>query len=276
MDWFSCFGGGQQGQAGGAQNSIDPATGKRKKKIRAGRMEKSTVIAAPISTVYTVITDFEHYPDWCGTGIKRMVVKDKSPGHQEIEYQTGSMGFTFYFKMFWGTSQPNVVSFRNVERQGVINLLRGDYTLTDNGDGTTKVDFLIVADCSGPIPNFIKVAIAKLIVEIALFHMKRYVESPRCTENLAKYNKLPNKFNTMRRLMTNLYTKMPGVGGKQGRFMPPLRWLRQQLVRGASITARFGAAAALLHTIIARKEPEASPAADNSRSRFGKRGAEKR
>ena len=39
--------------------------------------------------------------------------------------------------------------------------------------GTTKVDFLIVADCSGPIPNFIKVAIAKLIVEIALFHMKR-------------------------------------------------------------------------------------------------------
>jgi len=27
------------------------------------------------------------------------------------------MGFTFYFRMFWGLSNPNVVTFRNVERQ---------------------------------------------------------------------------------------------------------------------------------------------------------------
>ena len=55
----------------------------------------------------------------------------------------------------------------------MLNLLRGEYTLSENKDGTTHVHFLIVADVIGPIPQFIKIAIAKLIVEIALFLMKR-------------------------------------------------------------------------------------------------------
>ena len=57
---------------------------------------------------------------WSARALPQPESPYRSPGHQEIEYQTGSMGFTFYFKMFWGTSKENVVSFRNVERQVIL------------------------------------------------------------------------------------------------------------------------------------------------------------
>ena len=39
------------------------------------------------------------------------------------------------------------------------------------------------------------------------------------------------RLNTMRQFATHLYTRMPGVMRQHGRFLPPMRWLRQGMAR---------------------------------------------
>jgi len=154
-------------------------------------MERTVTINAPINKIYKVITDFKHYNDWSGDGIKDMVVKQSSPTFWEIQYITGCFGMKFYFSMYWAMKAHTRVAFRNVHSTRLIKMMRGEYTLKELSSNSTQVYFTVSADISGPIPHFVKVAIAKLLVHIACSDLKTYVESERSDINLRAYGLWP-------------------------------------------------------------------------------------
>mmetsp|Transcript_15995 Transcript_15995/g.31636 ORF Transcript_15995/g.31636 Transcript_15995/m.31636 type:complete len:221 (+) Transcript_15995:43-705(+) len=174
-------------------------------------MERKVKINAPIARVIRVCSDYDKYGDWTGNGIKKCVIKEKRQGFQHILYTTGVFGLTFNFELFWSTAVQNEITFRNPSPMGAVHLLKGKYTFADLGDGKTSVHFQIVADIRGPIPDFVKMAIARLIVHIALDDLNTYVTSDRCIQNLAKYDKEAGKgaLQTIRTHITRLYTDVP-------------------------------------------------------------------
>ncbi|EKX52464.1 hypothetical protein GUITHDRAFT_161198 [Guillardia theta CCMP2712] len=182
---FQCF-----GSCFTHQHGEENHDGKRTKS-RIGRMERTITINAPIKKIYKVITDFKHYNDWSGDGIKDMVIKQSSPTFWEIQYITGCFGLKFYFSMYWAMNAPSRVAFRNVHSTRLIKMLRGEYTLKEISSNSTQVFFTVSADISGPIPHFVKVAIAKLLVHIACMDLKTYVESERSDVNLKAYGLWP-------------------------------------------------------------------------------------
>lgn len=103
---------------------------------------------------------------------------------------------------------------------GAVHLLKGEYTFTDVGDNKADVRFQLVADLRGPFPEFIKLAIARLIVHIALDDLKTYVTSQRCIDTLAKYDAEAGKgaFHTLKKHITRHFIDVPDrvFGGQDG------------------------------------------------------------
>mmetsp|Transcript_47519 Transcript_47519/g.99402 ORF Transcript_47519/g.99402 Transcript_47519/m.99402 type:complete len:337 (-) Transcript_47519:221-1231(-) len=177
------------------------------KKRRVGKMAQSVEIKANSQKVYKVVSDIEHYRDWSGDGLRSIKILENGRGYAVAEYVCGTFGITFHFSMYWGLSSPGKVTFRTVAPAGMIHMLKGEYTLTEKGPNLTGVHFVVIADLRGPIPQFLKVAIAKILVHIALNDMKKYVESPQCDINLARYD---SGLNLAQRL-TRLYTDVPSL-----------------------------------------------------------------
>lgn len=189
-----------------------------KRKAKVGRLERKVRINAPLSRVYRVCSDYEHYGDWTGNGIKKCVIAERRQGFTHVIYTTGVFGFFFDFALYWSTAVQNKITFRNPGPMGAVHLLKGEYVFKDLGDGKTEVGFQIIADLRGPYPQFIKVAIAKLIVHIALDDLKTYVQSQQCVDNLAKYDTEAQKgaFKTLRDHITKHFIDVPDMAFLKG------------------------------------------------------------
>lgn len=212
-----------------------------KTKRKVGRMERTAEIKAPLRKVYRVITDFQHYSDWSGNGIKKCTIKQQRPGMLEMDYTTGAFGVQFQFSLYWGLGQANKVSFRTSKSTRMLRFIKGEYTLTKLRNDRTQVHFVIMADVPAPIPFFLKMAIAKILVRIAVNDLKQYLESEECTANLAKYDKLEKStlLHTVRNRVTQMVTQVPGLLPAEGQ--PVLNWLKVALLRGASLGGRLAA-----------------------------------
>ena len=215
---FRCFGlcstGAARRQQSAGRKDADGSNALEKKlKHKVGRLERKVRINAPLSRVYRVCSDYEHYGDWTGNGIKKCVIAERRQGFTHVIYTTGVFGFFFDFALYWSTAVQNKITFRNPGPMGAVHLLKGEYVFKDLGEGKTEVGFQIIADLRGPYPQFIKVAIAKLIVHIALDDLKTYVQSQRCIDTLAKYDAEAQKgaFKTFRDHITKHFIDVPDM-----------------------------------------------------------------
>ena len=97
--------------------------GKPVKKRKIGRVERGPeIIKAPIGKVYKVITDYDHYTDWSGDGIKHMKYVQRSPKFCEINYITGVFGIFFHFSLFWAMTPNERVIFRTTKPSSLLQV----------------------------------------------------------------------------------------------------------------------------------------------------------
>ena len=232
---FGCFCSDDPRKAATGETSVD-ADGKPVKKRKVGRVVRGPVVLnAPIQKVYAVITDFDHYTDWSGDGIKYMTYVQKTPKFCEINYTTGVFGIFFHFGLYWAMHPYERIIFRTTKPSRLLQFMRGEYSLKKVGPKQTEVSFVITADILAPIPDFLKYAIANLICDIAIFWLKRYVESSKCDENLRKYRLWPPAGmgawrDRMTQLMTNAGTRAT-MGAIEGIMNFPPIFLARSLMR---------------------------------------------
>lgn len=211
-----------------------------KKKRNIGRVARGPeIIKAPIQKVYNVITDFDHYTDWSGNGIKYMKYAQRTPKFKEINYITGVFGILFHFSLYWAMTPNEQVIFRSTKPSRLLHFMRGEYKLKKIGPNQTEVSFVITADILAPIPDFVKYGIARLICDIAIGFLKRYVEGAECDANLRKYGLWPPNAGGWRQRMTQLMTNAgthatQGVVGGVMNF-PPIALVRSVLRRSTRL-----------------------------------------
>lgn len=142
----------------------------------ADKTESSIVINAGAAAIMDVIADLPAYPEW-SDGVKSVEVlteyDDGRPGDAKFVVDAGPIKDEYELAYEW---EGDTVCKWKLSKGGVIKQNDGSYTLTDNGDGTTKVDYSLVIDLSIPMLGMMKRKAEKTIVDTALKGLKQRVE----------------------------------------------------------------------------------------------------
>jgi len=155
------------------------AEAQRDKKVLCQEME----MAADPQQIFLVASELEHYKDWAGDGIKSVNIRFKESDYIEAVYTAGAFGYIFDFVMGFTLEECRRITFHMVE-SSMIKRLEGAYVFEPLDNFKSKVSFELVAELGSFVPKFIQTAIANLIIAIALGELRKYVESPRCKEDL--------------------------------------------------------------------------------------------
>ena len=142
----------------------------------ADKTESSIVINAGPAAIMDVIADLPAYPEW-SDGVKSVEVlteyEDGRPGDARFDVDAGPIKDTYELAYEW---DGDTKCTWKLVKGGVIKKNDGSYTLTDNGDGSTKVDYSLVIDLSVPMLGMLKRKAEKTIVDTALKGLKARVE----------------------------------------------------------------------------------------------------
>ena len=145
----------------------------------ADQTESSIVINASPAIIMDVIADLPAYPQW-SDGITEVTVlsiyeDDNRPADARFNLNSGAIKDTYELEYDWDGDAS--VSW-TLTKGDMLTAMDGVYALTDNGDGTTTVNYRLAVDVKIPMIGMIKRKAEKVIVDTALKGLKKRVESP--------------------------------------------------------------------------------------------------
>lgn len=138
------------------------------------KVSDHTTIAAPIDTVWNVITDIDSYTEWTD-GVEEatlLEVNDDGYPHQarfRVDARVSEITYTIEYRY-----DDYDISWHLVEGD-TISQLDGIYALAEDGDGTA-VTYSLEVDVDLPLPGFLKKRAAKTILEQGLTGLKARAE----------------------------------------------------------------------------------------------------
>ena len=144
----------------------------------ADQTQSSIVIAAPPAQIMGVIADLPAYPQW-SDGITEVTVlsvfeDDNRPADARFKLSSGAIKDVYELEYDWDGDES--VSW-TLTKGDMLTAMDGVYALTDNGDGTTTVNYQLAVDVKIPMIGMIKRKAEKVIVDTALKGLKKRVES---------------------------------------------------------------------------------------------------
>ena len=144
----------------------------------ADQTQSSIVIDASPAAIMTVIADLKSYPDW-SDGIKEVTVlavfeDDNRPADARFNLASGAIKDIYELEYDWDGDHK--VSW-TLTKGDMLTAMDGVYELTDNGNGTTTVDYRLSVDVKIPMIGMINRKAEKVIVDTALKGLKKRVES---------------------------------------------------------------------------------------------------
>ncbi len=144
----------------------------------ADQTESSIVINAAPATIMDVIADLPSYPEW-SDGINEVKVlalyeEDNRPADAHFSLVSGAIKDDYELEYDWDGDKS--VSW-TLTKGDMLTAMDGVYELTDNGDGTTTVNYRLSVDVKIPMIGMIKRKAEKVIVDTALKGLKKRVES---------------------------------------------------------------------------------------------------
>lgn len=145
----------------------------------ADQTQSSIVINASPATIMDVIADLPKYPEW-SDGIQEVTVlaiyeEDNRPADARFSLVSGAIKDDYELEYDWDGDRS--VSW-TLTKGDMLTAMDGVYELTDNGDGTTTVNYRLSVDVKIPMIGMIKRKAEKVIVDTALKGLKKRVESP--------------------------------------------------------------------------------------------------
>jgi ribosome-associated toxin RatA of RatAB toxin-antitoxin module len=144
----------------------------------ADQTESSIIINAAPATIMDVIADLEAYPQW-SDGINDVKVlsvfeEDNRPADAHFSLVSGAIKDDYELEYDWDGDRK--VSW-TLTKGDMLTAMDGVYELTDNGDGTTTVNYRLAVNVKIPMIGMIKRKAEKVIVDTALKGLKKRVES---------------------------------------------------------------------------------------------------
>ena len=138
------------------------------------KVSDRTTIAAPIDTVWNVITDIESYTEWTDGVEEATLLETNDDGypHQarfRVDARVSEITYTIEYRY-----DEYDISWHLVEGD-TISQLDGTYALTEDGE-RTAVTYSLEVDVDLPLPGFLKKRAAKTILEQGLTGLKARAE----------------------------------------------------------------------------------------------------
>jgi uncharacterized membrane protein len=141
------------------------------------KVNDDIAIAAPVETVWNVITDLESYPQWAEGVIETQIESTTDEGYPyrarfRVDARVAEVTYVLEYRY-----EDWDILWELVEGE-TISQLDGTYRLFEDEDGGTAVDYTLEVDLDMPIPHFLKKRAARHILEQGLRGLKYRSESP--------------------------------------------------------------------------------------------------
>jgi ribosome-associated toxin RatA of RatAB toxin-antitoxin module len=127
--------------------------------MRAERASRRTTINAPAADIWSVILDFERYPEWVHDLKKATVVSLDDEGRAvEVAFEASAIGRTTRYTLHYDYSGgPDKLAWKLVHGD-IMRSHEGSYTLEPSATepGVTDVIYELTFELSVPMPGFVK------------------------------------------------------------------------------------------------------------------------
>lgn len=140
------------------------------------------VVAASPDQCFSVVSDFERYPEWAAD-IKEVTVEGRRDNGtpSSVAFRAGAFGrSTSYTLEYDFSSAPTTLSWKQTAGD-LTSKLDGSYTFEPSTDGGTEVTYVLEVELRVPLPGFIKRRAQSRIMHTALEDLKARVESSLTT-----------------------------------------------------------------------------------------------
>jgi len=139
--------------------------------------KNSIQIDAPLADVAALLFDPAGYPVW-STAIKSASVLEKDGEGRatkiEMMIKAGQVKDRVILDYDWSKA-PNALTFA-LDDADMLTEMTGGYTLTDNGDDTTKVEYELTVALSMPVPAMMRTKAERDTIDLALKELKAKLE----------------------------------------------------------------------------------------------------
>lgn len=143
----------------------------------AQRATVSTIVKAPLSSVYGVVAAIEKYVSW-NADLKHIAVLERDADGRplEVEFRAAAFGRSTTYTLRYDYSQaPETLSWHQIAGD-LTESMTGKYSFQAMGE-QTKVTYDLEVELRVPIPAFIKARAAHRIQTQALDELKAQAES---------------------------------------------------------------------------------------------------
>jgi len=139
--------------------------------------KNSIQIDAPVADVAALLFDPAGYPEWSSAIKSASVLEKDSDGRAikiEMMIKAGQVKDRVILDYDWSKA-PNALTFA-LDDADMLTEMTGGYTLTDNGDDTTKVEYELTVALSMPVPAMMRTKAERDTIDLALKELKAKLE----------------------------------------------------------------------------------------------------
>jgi carbon monoxide dehydrogenase subunit G len=139
--------------------------------------KNSIQIDAPVADVAALLFDPAGYPEWSSAIKSASVLEKDGEGRAtkiEMMIKAGQVKDRVILDYDWSKA-PNALTFA-LDDADMLTEMTGGYTLTDNGDETTKVEYELTVALSMPVPAMMRTKAERDTIDLALKELKAKLE----------------------------------------------------------------------------------------------------
>src|SRR2546423_9693632 len=137
---------------------------------------RSIVISAPMEKVFSIITDYERYPEFL-TEVKRIRTANRRGNEVDVLYEAEIVK-TIKYTLRLKEEKPNKVSWSLIEGEFMKDN-QGGWLLEDAGNGQTKATYNIDVALGALVPKTLVTALVDTQLPKMLEAFKKRVESSK-------------------------------------------------------------------------------------------------
>ena len=141
------------------------------------RAAQTTLVSAPVEKCWSVVLDFERYPEWAHD-VKEATVRahDDQGRPLRVEYRASALGRSTHYTLEYDYSEmPARLSWHLVEGD-IMRAIDGAYSMV-GVDGGTQVFYELSIELVVPLPGFVKRRAEARILIDAIKELKARAEA---------------------------------------------------------------------------------------------------